>query len=379
MVRVFVTGDNHIGLKYMKYRTRESLSKIRIDTFSGMVEKANLEGCSLFVITGDLFENTYGISKQDVRRVLTILSEFHGTVVIIPGNHDYYDKDTRLYKYLSTSLSDFDNVLYVCEEKPIELKLEENTVILYPSICKSLHSERGENGLSWIKSEGICADSFVRIGIAHGSLEGESLDSEGVYYPMTRDELSKIPVDLWLLGHTHVPFPKISECDKYVKSDNVLNPGTHSQTDVSNLTSGECIIAEIRDGDGVKDVYVKRFISGGIGFYRVSVNVNASLKESLDDGLKHIPDGSVVELELFGGVGDEEYRERDAIISEALSRFSEYKYSDEGLCRIISKKLLDSQYPETSFAYGFLDSLLARPDCAQLAYELLEELSEVEK
>ena len=63
MLKIFVTGDNHIGLKYASHEQAAILASSRITAFENMVKTANGENCSLFVITGDLFENTYNVSK----------------------------------------------------------------------------------------------------------------------------------------------------------------------------------------------------------------------------------------------------------------------------------------------------------------------------
>lgn len=63
MLRIFVTGDNHIGLKYASHEQSAVLASKRIAAFEGMVKAANDENCDLFVITGDLFDNTYSISQ----------------------------------------------------------------------------------------------------------------------------------------------------------------------------------------------------------------------------------------------------------------------------------------------------------------------------
>ena len=99
MLRIFVTGDNHIGLKYANHEQAATLVSSRITAFEGMVQAANLEDCDLFVITGDLFENTYSVSKRDIKTLLDALSCFQGTVVVLPGNHDYYDKDVKVWQY----------------------------------------------------------------------------------------------------------------------------------------------------------------------------------------------------------------------------------------------------------------------------------------
>lgn len=84
MLKVFVTGDNHIGLKYAGHEQAAILSSSRITAFEGMVQTANKESCALLVFTGDLFENTYSVSKKEIKTLLDALSCFNGTVVVLP-------------------------------------------------------------------------------------------------------------------------------------------------------------------------------------------------------------------------------------------------------------------------------------------------------
>ena len=60
MIRIFQTGDNHIGKKYDRYPVaRQRLIQSRLDGIRRMVQEANARECDFFVITGDLFDNTY--------------------------------------------------------------------------------------------------------------------------------------------------------------------------------------------------------------------------------------------------------------------------------------------------------------------------------
>jgi hypothetical protein len=98
--------------------------------------------------------------------------------------------------------------------------------------------------------------------------------------------------------------------------------------------------------------------------------MDAILKRELDA----LPDNSVVDLILSGAVTDEEYKNRHAILHEALSRFIEGTYSDAGLSRVITKELVEAEFPETSFSAKLLLSLMDEPKEAQLTYELLKSL-----
>lgn len=207
MLKIFVTGDNHIGLKYASHEQAAFPAERRIAAFEGMVRSANAEDCALFIITGDLFENSYGISKKDIKTLLDMLSLFNGTVAVLPGNHDYYDKDVKVWQYFKDIMTSYDNIMLLTEYKPYSLTANGEEVVIYLALCTSLHSAPMENNLGWIKDEQITHDGTYHIGVAHGAVEGETIDNEGQYFLMKRSELENIPVDVWLIGHTHVPFP----------------------------------------------------------------------------------------------------------------------------------------------------------------------------
>lgn len=375
MIKIFVTGDNHIGLKYANHEQAKVLSSSRMTVFEGMVESANDEGCDLFVITGDLFENTYSISKKEIKTLLDMLSAFKGTVVVMPGNHDYYDEDAKLWQYFKDVMLEleYDNIMLLTEYRPYEVSVNAEEVVLYPALCMSSHSAPGENNLGWIKELKIENDGVYNIGIAHGAVEGETIDNEGQYFLMNRSELEEIPVDVWLIGHTHVPFPR-NLTEEFTVGDKIFNAGTHVQTDVSCNTEGQCFIVEIDDN---KTVRAKKVVSGNLRFYRRNINVAEGEMESIiSHELADIADNSVVDLRLSGAVSIEEYDGRTAVIEKLLDRFIEGTYSDYSLSKLISKKLIESEFPETSFSAGLLTSLLDEPKEAQLVYELLKSLKE---
>ena len=373
MMKVFLTGDNHIGLKYASHEKAAILAQNRITAFDGMVRTANDEDCSLFVIAGDLFESHFSASKKDIKILLEKLSRFRGTIVVLPGNHDYYDKDSKVWQCFKAEMTAYDNIMLLTENRPYELHVNDSDVVLYPALCTKLHSEPGENNLTWIKTAHIESDDVYRIGIAHGAVEGEAIDREGQYFTMTRSELEGIPVDVWLIGHTHVPFPN-NLTNEFMPCEKILNAGTHVQTDVSCNTEGLCFIVEINEN---KTIRAKKYKSGNIRFYRKSITVTANeMEEILTRELAGIDSNSVVDVILSGAVSAEEYENRTVISEKSLSRFLEATYDDHALSRQISKAFIDAEFPETSFSAKFLTALLDNPKEAQLAYELINTLKD---
>lgn len=373
MLKIFVTGDNHIGLKYASHEQAVVLASSRITAFEGMVETANQENCTLFVITGDLFENTYSVSKREIKTLLDALSCFNGTVVVLPGNHDYYDKEVKVWQYFKDVMTSYDNIMLLTDYHPYKLLVGGEDVVLYPALCTSLHSAPGQNNLDWIKQIEIEKDSAYHIGIAHGAVEGETIDNEGQYFLMKRSELESISIDAWLIGHTHVPFPR-NLTENFTYGNKIFNAGTHVQTDVSCNTEGLCFVVEIDDNKIVK---AKKVLSGNLHFYQKHITVAAGEMENIiNSELSDIDNNSVVDIILTGAVSADEYENRHAIIDNALSRFIEGVYNDYALSKLISKELIESEFSETSFSSGLLTSLLDEPKEAQFVYELLKSLKE---
>lgn len=372
-MKIFLTGDNHIGLKYARHEQAAILAERRLTAFERMVQAANQENCDLFIIAGDLFENTSGISQKDLRRLLEQLSHFHGTVAVLPGNHDYYDKDARVWQQFKDALSSYDNIFLMSSPRPYPLNLNDQRVVLYPALCTAKHSEPGKNALGWIRDTEIADDDAYHIGIAHGAVQGETIDNEGEYFLMTREELEEIPVDVWLIGHTHVPFPR-NLTEFFTPEGRIFNAGTHVQTDVACNTEGQCFIIELCAD---KSIRAKKFVSGNLRFYRREVALTAgNMEEELRRAVAGIDKNSVVDLILSGAVSAEEYESRDEVLEDILSPFLEHIYYDDKLSKRISRELIHAEFPETSFSAGLLTALLEEPKEAQLAYELLKSLKE---
>lgn len=378
MLKIFMTGDNHIGLKYAGHEKAERIVEARISAFDDMVKAANDEHCSLFVITGDLFDGLYGISERDVKALLNKLSLFKGTVAVLPGNHDYFDdfdKDKKVWRSFHEVMRGMDNIMLLSECRPYPLPIGEEKVVLYPAPCTSEHSEN--NNLDWIKRENILPDATFRIGIAHGAVEGETIDREGQYFLMRRSELLRISVDVWLIGHTHVPFPKNLKTNEWTSGERIFNAGTHVQKDVHNNTEGCCFVLEIGED---KTVRAKKFISGNLRFYREEICVKAGqMRQTLERELSKFDKNSVIEIFVSGAVSEEEYENSKAILDDFRGKFVEVKFDDAKLTKLITREKIESEFPEISFSAKFLEQLLDEPKEAQLAYDLIKSLKGAKK
>ncbi|MBO4580172.1 MAG: metallophosphoesterase [Clostridiales bacterium] len=380
MIKLFVTGDNHFGKKYDRYPdVKDKLIQSRFDVLNDMVQRAEKEGCELFVVTGDLFDNINTVKISDVKRVVDILAAFTGTVIVLPGNHDYYTGNEKIWKDFENALSSREhNIILVKEFKPYSFDVGEEKVVIYPAFCQSKHSK--ENNLAWIKTEDVQKDGVINIGIAHGAIKGVTPDMKEEYFLMTESELSSIPMDAWLIGHTHIPYPNDLKEDSDTTGYKIFNAGTHEQTDLHNDTEGNGFIISIEKNASVANVLARKYVSGKIHFYDRAIQVNPDSETALADAIKKalagIDKNSVVRIIISGSVKQTEYQDKERIYKEILKEYLTYEKEDSELSEEITVDKIREEYAETSFAAQFMEKLLENPTELQMAYQLLQSCKE---
>ena len=379
MIKIFVTGDNHFGKKYDRYpEIRDRLVDNRFVCFEKMVEKAEQEGCDIFAVTGDLFDNCSSIRKSDVERVVRILAGFAGRVLVLPGNHDYYTGEEKVWK-------DFDDALRTCDNniirldrfEPYPIEIAEETVVIYPAFCRSKHSR--ENNLGWIKNMSVLKSGQINVGMAHGAIEGVTPDMQKEYFLMTEPELQAIPMDVWLVGHTHIPYPGGLSEDEEIGGYRIFNAGTHAQTDLHNNTRGYGFIISVDKQGDKAQVSAKKYQSGTIFFYDIAVRVSSaegdSLEALLQEKLDPLEAESVVRLTVTGSVLSEEYSRRQELYKKYCDRFLSWELQDDELHEEITLDRVREEFAESSFAAKLMEALQGDQTELQMAYELLQECS----
>lgn len=376
MLKIFLTGDNHIGLSYERYHEiKDTLKQSRLDSLKSMIGYANENHCDFFVIAGDLFHRFSGISKKTVGMVAEILDGFEETVLVLPGNHDYYSEDIRLWKDFEDCIRDKVHIHLLNEFRKYEFETTDGKIVaFYPAMCQSKHSQT--NNLGWIQKEPMDPEKY-NIGIAHGALQGITPDMKNEYFRMEERELREIPADVWLIGHTHVPYPEKLPLEEFAKGYHIFNAGTHEQTDLSCRTEGNGFLICLEED---KTVLAKRFISGRIRYYDRKVEIKEGmgpLKEQLQRSLEGI-DGknSIVRITLSGSIGGEEYAKRGDIYDELEKEFLSLEIQDSELSERISEEKIKDEFAQMSFPAKFLMALSENSTELQMAYDLVKQIRE---
>ncbi len=381
MIRIFVTGDNHIGKKFNRYAAiKDQLIKSRFDSLDAMVKKAEQEGCSLFVVTGDLFDNVSSIKTSDVKKAVDILSKFSGNVLVLPGNHDYYTGEEKLWKDFEKCLNNqANNITILNEYRTYEFEIGDETAVIYPAYCQSKHSK--DNNLTWIKEADISVNlsGAYNIGIAHGAIEGLTPDMKEEYFLMTEAELNAIPVDAWFIGHTHIQYPALKGNDA-VEGYKIFNPGTHEQTDLHNNTEGVCFIVELDKTDNKTTTRVSKHVSGQIRYYDLKLVVQSDFDKVLYNGIEklvsNLEENSILRINIQGSAKEAEYKNRGKIYEELLGRYMFYEIEDSELSEEITVDKIRAEFSELSFAAQLMEKLMDNPIELQMAYQLVNKCKE---
>lgn len=363
-MKIMHTGDLHIGLKFNRYpdEVKAKLVQARIEVLEKLIGLANSQACQIFVIAGDLFENSR-VSKSLVNEVMRILNGFQGEcVLVLPGNHDYDDGLTELWKIFKDDMGD--KFVFLNENKVYNLQTYDLQVNIYPAYCNQRHSDT--NNIAWIREVGAIDSHAINIGIAHGALEGTSPDVEGNYYFMSKRELEDIPLDLWLLGHCHVRYPDLD----FVIGQKIFNSGTPEPDGMNYSREGNAWIIEIEPDKTVK---AQSFKPGQFRFYDLERQIDSEddlaglMNYLLDKEARH----KLVRLHLTGSVDEELLGKKADYYRRCGEELAFFSCDDSGLRRKISRDIIEREFTYDSFPYSFLQKLADDPEALQIAYELI--------
>jgi DNA repair exonuclease SbcCD nuclease subunit len=367
MIKIFHTADIHMGMKFRNYPepVKSYLQEARADVLDNMIKLANEEKCNLFIIAGDLFDKITGIDKKTIGRATAALNNFQGEcVLVMPGNHDYDNGMIELWDNFLKNVSN--KIVFINEEWTYSLEDYGLNAVVYPAPCHAKHSST--NKLQWIK-ETKTDNNYINIGIAHGALEGLSPDLENSYYNMSIKELQSIPMDLWLLGHTHITYPFKSP----IANEKIFNPGTPEPDGLDCKHNGQAWIITIDENRKTNAELVQT------GTYKFTDRVYAiedkdDLDRILDELKKDEPEKTIARITLNGSVDEDVFEYRQEIYSSIEKNIIYLIVEDSDFKMKITKEKIHREFSDGSFPQEFLLSLSDDEDTLQLAYELIMEV-----
>lgn len=369
-IKIFHTADLHLGMRFAGYPdVQDELINARHETLENMVEVANQESCTLFVMAGDLFDRTT-LNVKDISMTARTLNEFEGELVIIlPGNHDYYTHDSKLWNEFSKHAGD--RILILKNPDIYDLNKYHLKIRIYAAPCSAKHSN--ENMIKWVNSRESTENDSIKIGLAHGSLEGVSPDFNKTYYPMTRKELESSGLDLWLLGHTHLPWPENPD-----KNSRILIPGTPEPDGFDCKHEGSAFIINLESSSNMK---VQKVSTGKYRFFidHVVLNDDKAIASMKQKYTSNEYSNMVLRLILKGRLRKEELESVEESIELINNGVLLLQIVKDELHESITPELINSEFTENSFPHQLLLSLLEEKKeisfkSLQKAYDIIREI-----
>ena len=369
MIKILHIADLHIGLEFSRYPTiANQLKQERLNALTLLVNRSNQEGVHAIVVAGDLFEKLT-VPQKLVREVKSIFASFTGEVIIIPGNHDWYNDSASENKVWDWFLAEpGNNIHFLNQLKQYSFTLDNRDVIFYPCGCHQKHFEF--NRIGWVQKS-IKSEESVNIGIAHGNVEGYGLDEEGRYFNMTPMQLSDAGLDCWLLGHIHAPHPNTLTAGHEL----FFFAGNHCSDKWKTNRSGGAWLVQIAED---KKVNAYRWNNDGICFQERTFTINdeSELITAIDELTKMSAQKTVLRLNLRGHLSEKEKSDFENQIVAVTDSFL-YKEINQNIKLKITSEDINKLYPVESIPHSLLLELTKNEDdelALQLAYENIKSL-----
>ena len=350
-IRIMATADVHLGMKFSRYDSCQAeLVEARFTALQRAVEAANERDCQLFLVAGDLFHKL-NVAARVVERGAEILSKFAGRLcAVLPGNHDFVSAgDDSLWQRFGNAAGD--SVIVLDAARAYDLDLYDLNVDILAGPCDSVHGS--DHRLTWLRSYDRRPGRPV-VGLAHGSVDGLTLDNEGRYFPMSREFLAGEAADVWIVGHTHRQHD--------LSESRLVIPGTPEPDGFDCAGHGAAAFIELTDeGYSVEPVQ-----TGTFRFVRRTIDI-ASDGRFPDDVVGDEPETTLLRLTLQGAVSTEQRNSIRGQLSDLEERLPFFDVDESRLRKVLNRREVDNVYAEGSFAHAVLTELLDGDDEAGAA------------
>ena len=198
MPRFLHTADWQIGRQYDRFGPEDgpALAQARLTTIERIAALATELAVDAVLVAGDVFD-AQTISDRTVRRLFLALQGFGGPWIMLPGNHDAALAES-IWSRARRLNAIPDNVHVLVSPEP--LLLTEQGLAILPA---PLTQRQTFNDLTEWFDHGSTPAGLLRIGLAHGSVQGilaEDIDSPNPINPQ-RATLARL--DYLALGDWH--------------------------------------------------------------------------------------------------------------------------------------------------------------------------------
>lgn len=305
MPRILHTADWQLGRQYARFEPDDAaiLADARFQAVKAIAELAVKESVDAIVVAGDVFD-MQTVSERTLRRPFQDMSAFPGPWILLPGNHDAALADS-VWSRARQLKAVPDNVHLALTPEVIQLPEPRLAILPAPLTQRQTHEDLTE----WF-DQAESPDGALRIGLAHGSVQGmlrEEIDSPN---PISADRAENARLDYLALGDWHGT-KKINARTWY--------SGTPEQDRFKNNDPGQVLLVDIPAAGGEPTI-----TPVAIGQYPWrELPAHLTVNTDLDDlilQLQRIPAGTVLSVTVSGQVDLKGQQALNDALGEASGR-----------------------------------------------------------
>lgn len=316
MPRFIHTADWQIGRQYPRFDPDDAvpLAEARLSAVERIAALAAAETVDAVIVAGDVFD-AQTVADRTIRRLFNAMAGYTGPWILLPGNHDAALAESVWTRALRLEAVP-DNVHLALSAEPIGFK-EQGFVVL-PAPLAQRHAQ--SDLTAWF-AQAITCSGLIRIGVAHGSVQGVLAEEMEAHNPIAPDRAQTARLDYLALGDWHGA--------KQI-NDRTWYSGTPEQERFRGNEPGNVLLVDI-PSPGAIPVVTPYFVGQHQWVQHEAALAVSSDVDVLVTALQGLPQAGVVELKIAGAVDLEGKKALDRAISVARARFRSLTVDDAGL------------------------------------------------
>ncbi len=198
MPKFLHTADWQIGRQYGRFAPEDAaaLAEARFAAVEKLARLATDHAVDAVLVAGDVFD-AQGVSERTMRRLFLALEPYAGPWLLLPGNHDaalaesVWHRAQRLdivppnaHVLLESGVTAFESAGFAVLAAPLT---QRQTLQDLTQVFDTLPTD----------------PALVRVGLAHGSVEGQLADDIDASNPIAADRAARARLDYLALGDWH--------------------------------------------------------------------------------------------------------------------------------------------------------------------------------
>ncbi|MBU2873970.1 metallophosphoesterase family protein [Marinobacter salexigens] len=198
MPKFLHTADWQMGRTYSRFDAEDgaALVEARYEAIERLAALATEHQCDAVLVAGDVFD-AQTVSDRTIRRVFNATSGFAGPWVMLPGNHDAALAESVWTRAMRLGAVP-PNVHLALESGVTSLPEQGIAVLSAPLTQRHTYGD-----LTQPFADMETEANFLRIGLAHGSVQGLLPDEIDSTNPIAPDRTSTAKLDYLALGDWH--------------------------------------------------------------------------------------------------------------------------------------------------------------------------------